>query len=302
MPAAAGSARSPAAMATASRRRDEAVPAAKPPPPPPLSQPPPPPPTLAGDWSNLGLLLFLYTLQGLPMGLASSVPLFLQARGASMSDQATFGLSSWPYSLKLCWAPIVDALHTRRWRLGPRKSRVVPIQLAAGVIMAVLGARLDAVFGGPPEGGAASEAARRIDVGGLTAAFFLLYFLVATQDIAVDGWALSLLRPENVGHASTANAAGQGAGVMMAYGLLMALDSPAFCDAWVRAPLGWPRPQPPRGLVTMAGFMQFWGYFFIAATLALWVWKREAAPTGGAGGGGGGGEEEEAEVAALLHE
>src|SRR4051812_27162537 len=51
--------------------------------------------SLRGEWGNLLLLTGLYTLQGIPMGLASSVPLFLQARGASFADQATFGLASW---------------------------------------------------------------------------------------------------------------------------------------------------------------------------------------------------------------
>ena len=38
----------------------------------------------------------------------------------------------------------------------------------------------------------------RPDVPSLTAVFFLLYFLAATQDIAVDGWALTMLRQENI--------------------------------------------------------------------------------------------------------
>ena len=243
-------------------------------------------PSLSGDWHNFILLLFLYTLQGIPIGLASSVPLFLQARGASFSEQATFGLASWPYSLKLLWAPLVDALYTTRWGLGHRKSWVIPMQLAAGIIMLVLGAKLDDVFGGPAEGG--GRAGAPIDVPGLTTAFFLLYILVATQDIAVDGWALSLLRPENVGYASTANTVGQSAGVMAAYGLLMALDSPAFCDAWLRGPLGLPGAGSGRGLVSIATFMQACGGLFMLSTLALWALLKEAPPVVGGGGGAGG--------------
>lgn len=37
------------------------------------------------------------------------------------------------------------------------------------------------------------------DVGSITALFFLLVLLAATQDIAVDGWALTLLARNNVG-------------------------------------------------------------------------------------------------------
>ena len=54
------------------------------------------------------------------------MPLFLSARGASFSQQAVFALASWPYALKVLWAPVVDALWTPRARLGQRKSWVVP--------------------------------------------------------------------------------------------------------------------------------------------------------------------------------
>ena len=37
------------------------------------------------------------------------------------------------------------------------------------------------------------------DVFGLTLFFFVLFILAATQDIAVDGWALTMLSAENVG-------------------------------------------------------------------------------------------------------
>lgn len=233
--------------------------------------------SLSGEWSNIWLLLALYTLQGIPIGLAVSVPMYMQSRGASFRDFGTFSLASYPYSLKLLWAPLVDALYTDRFRLGQRKSWILPTQLLAGVIMLILGARIDNMFGGvPPEAdtGGAPAVGATIDVAGLTASFFVLYFLVATQDIAVDGWALTMLRPENVGYASTCNTVGQTAGVMLAYGVLMALDSADFANSYVRGPLGW--PHAPTGLVSMAGFMSFWGVAFIVFTLALWALKREA--------------------------
>ncbi|CAD7003747.1 unnamed protein product [Ceratitis capitata] len=47
--------------------------------------------------------------------------------------------------------------------------------------------------------------------------FFLLNFLAATQDIAVDGWALTMLKRCNVGYASTCNSVGQTAGYFLGY-------------------------------------------------------------------------------------
>ena len=43
----------------------------------------------------------------------------------------------------------------------------------------------------------------------LTVCFFILNFCAATQDIAVDGWALTMLSEKNVGLASTCNSVGQ---------------------------------------------------------------------------------------------
>ena len=51
----------------------------------------------------------------------------------------------------------------------------------------------------------------------LTVLFFGLYLLMATQDVAVDGWALTLLSRRNVGLASTVNVVAQTFGYFLAY-------------------------------------------------------------------------------------
>jgi MFS transporter, PAT family, solute carrier family 33 (acetyl-CoA transportor), member 1 len=228
-----------------------------------------PSPSIRGEEANLALLFFLYFLQGLPMGLSVSVPLFLASRGASFTDQALFSLSSWPYSLKVLWAPLVDALWTEKYRLGQRKSWVIPVQIITGFSMIALGTYVAEMLGSD------ELSAAKLDIKALTAVFFLLYFLVATQDIAVDGWALTMLRPENVGFASSANMIGQSIGVTTAYSLFLALDNPSVCDRYIRKPLGL-KEDPHHGLVTMAGFMSFWGLVFIVSTLVVWALKVEA--------------------------
>ena len=225
-----------------------------------------PEPSLAGDWGNMWLLLGLYFLQGIPIGLAASMPLLLKSKGATYSQLALFELSSWPYSLKWAWAPVVDALHTQRWGLGKRKSWVVPCQLAAGLVMIVVASTVDDML---PRG----EGGGPLNVQGLLAAFLVLYFLVATQDIAVDGWALELLRPENVGYASTANTVGQGVGIQAAYSIFLALDSEDVSNEYLRPALGFQRQ--PGGMVSLGGFLWLWGVGFILFTLLLWALKRE---------------------------
>lgn len=45
-------------------------------------------PNLKGDWLNFYLLLLLYTMQGLPYGVSTAVPIILQSRKVvSYQDQ-----------------------------------------------------------------------------------------------------------------------------------------------------------------------------------------------------------------------
>jgi MFS transporter, PAT family, solute carrier family 33 (acetyl-CoA transportor), member 1 len=220
---------------------------------------PEPEPNPWNDVWGISLLLLLYTLQGIPMGLASAVPVLLQGQGLGFSAKATFSFATWPYSLKLLWSPIVDSVFSERF--GRRKSWVVPVQLLTGAVMVFLSMHIDDQFrpGAVP------------DVMGLTVTFFALYALVATQDIAVDGWALTMLRHENVGYASVCNSVGQSAGWIIAYALLLALGDAQFCDDFLRS-VDHRTGQP---LVTIGGFMMFWGVMFLVVTIGLAVFKHE---------------------------
>ena len=52
--------------------------------------------------------------------MLGSVDIQLAARKQPYADQANFGISHWPFSVKLLWAPIVDSFFSRR--IGRRKS------------------------------------------------------------------------------------------------------------------------------------------------------------------------------------
>ncbi len=61
-----------------------------------------------GDYGNMAVLLMLYTLQGVPMGLSTTVPMVMAERRIGYQAQAIFSLVSIPFSVKLLWAPLVD--------------------------------------------------------------------------------------------------------------------------------------------------------------------------------------------------
>lgn len=89
------------------------------------------------------------------------------------SAQAMFSFCSWPFSLKLLWAPIVDSVYFRK--MGRRKSWLVPVQLLCGCMMVLGSYKINHWIGDDPN--------EKPDTAALTAYFFVLYFLMATQDV-----------------------------------------------------------------------------------------------------------------------
>lgn len=199
---------------------------------------------LTGDYGNIALLLLLYTLQGIPMGLSAAIPMVLQEKGASLAELGKFSFCSWPFSLKILWAPIVDSLYSKR--VGLRKSWLIPSQLCIGFSMVIGSWYIDEMLG---------DASHAPDVGALTSLFFLLFLMCATQDIAVDGWALTMLQPRNIAYASTCNAIGQAFGNAVAFVGFLALNH--------------------YGLMELPSFMLWCGIVFVAITIGVALFKAE---------------------------
>ena len=236
-----------------------------------LDDAPPPTPTTGNpsssffdlprqDRRNFLLLVLLYFLQGIPMGLASGSVPFLLKPHLSYGQIGVFTLASYPYSLKLLWSPIVDAVWSPK--LGRRKSWIMPIQVCSGFGMIYLGGRVKSMM----EAAGASDGS---GVWSFTWWWFFLVFLCATQDIAVDGWALTLLSPQNLSYASTAQTVGLTAGHFLSYTVFLAFESPDFANRWFRSS---PRDE---GVMTLGGYLTFWGWAYLLVTAGLAILKRE---------------------------
>ena len=263
------------------------------------------------DRLNYALLLALYTLQGIPMGLSASIPFLIQQRVQSLAAashasgsasalldaasgaagggaehphslaeltktayhaQAIFALCSWPFSLKLLWAPIVDAVFSKRF--GRRKSWLVPVQLVAGAVMVGGSDYVEQELGLDNSGGAGGA----MNVRGVTAFFFALYFLMATQDIAVDGWALTMLSRKNRGKGPVCNSIGQNIGYFLSYVGFLALNDPESSENLWRPLLGL-RSRPGVGLVSLGGFVKFMGGAMLVVTVLVGLFKKEVDMT-----------------------
>ncbi|KAK1738901.1 acetyl-CoA transporter [Skeletonema marinoi] len=276
----------------------------------------PPTPIDHDDRFNYALLLALYTLQGIPMGLSASIPFLIQQKvqmlassvhhhnvataaadaainSASASSnslaeltkiaynaQAIFALCSWPFSLKLLWAPIVDACFSKRF--GRRKSWLVPIQLMAGMLMVFGSGYVEQelgldnnsnsnVVGSVVDGSVVDSAATTT---GVTFFFFTLYFLMATQDIAVDGWALTMLSRKNRGKGPICNSIGQNIGYFLSYVGFLALNDVESSENLWRPLLRLPS-RPGTGLVSLGGFVKFMGSFMLVITVFVGLFKKE---------------------------
>lgn len=95
------------------------------------------------------------------------------------------------------------------------------------------------------------------------------------QDIAVDGWALTLLSRRHVGYASTCQTMGMNMGYFTSITVFLALNDASFCNRFLRAAAA----AAPVGFVSLTSYMRFWSFAFAIVTLAVWLLKAERPPT-----------------------
>ncbi|KAJ3335307.1 hypothetical protein HDU91_002244 [Kappamyces sp. JEL0680] len=182
-----------------------------------------------------------------------SLPYVLKSK-LNYSQLALLSLTSYPYSLKLFWSPIVDSIYWKQF--GRRKSWIVPIQFVLGLSMLWIGGRIDAILEQP-----------EIPVTLIAVVFTSLVFLCATQDIAVDGWAVSLLTDENKTYASTAQTIGLNTGFFLSFTIFLALNDAGFANKYFRStPLD-------TGLLSLGNYLSFWGLMFLVCTVGLLLFK-----------------------------
>lgn len=83
-------------------------------------------------------------------------------------DQQKMIYSTYPYSLKLFWSPIVDSVYSRR--IGRRKSWIVPMQAIIGTLMIWIGDKAETLLQNAEH-----------DISTLTLVFASLVVFAATQ-------------------------------------------------------------------------------------------------------------------------
>jgi PAT family acetyl-CoA transporter-like MFS transporter 1 len=90
---------------------------------------------------------------------------------------------------------------------------------------------------------------------------------------ADSGWALTLLSADNLSYASTAQTIGLNTGYFLSFTVFLAFNSPEFANKYFRSvPLDY-------GLVSLGGYLKFWGWTYILVTIWLAKFKKEANPS-----------------------
>lgn len=127
------------------------------------------------------LLIFLYSLQGFLIGVFLETIQIKLKKDFSYAEIGVYLLCTYPFSLKVFWSPIVDTYYIRS--IGLRRTWAIFSQIICSVLLLHLSYTINDLL-----------AHKKIYE--LTLISFLIIFFVATQDIAIDGWATTLCGKE----------------------------------------------------------------------------------------------------------
>ena len=152
---------------------------------------------------KMGLLVSLYLSQGLPYGFfTQALPALLRHHKVSLAVIGLTSLLAVTWACKFLWAPLVDLVGSNRF--GYRKSWIVPLQIAAAVLL-LCTSWLD------------PSQALLLIVG----IALLSNVLAATQDVATDALAIDLLTPAERGAGNGIQIAGYRIGMIIGGGVLL---------------------------------------------------------------------------------
>lgn len=200
---------------------------------------------------KLFVLSVLYFVQGLPYGFQLiALPVYLRAEGVSLVNIGLASALALPWSFKVLWGPLVDRYGSQR--VGRRRSWILPLQALLGAVCAL------AAF---------VEPSRGLTV--LLVLVLAMNLFASTLDVAVDGLAVDLLGPGELGYGNIAQVVGYKLGILTGGGLLV----------WASARIGWD------GLFAIMA-----GLIFASLGVTLAFRERPAAPRRLAANGAGSGE------------
>jgi hypothetical protein len=89
--------------------------------------------TPSNKLKNSSILIFLYSLQGLVIGIILETMQMNLKMKFNYSDIGVFLLCSYPFSLKIFWSFLVDTYYLKK--IGMRKTWIISTQIIASLIL-----------------------------------------------------------------------------------------------------------------------------------------------------------------------
>ena len=165
-------------------------------------------------------------------------------------------ISYWtlPYSIKFLFAPVVDCLFIKS--LGKRRSWILPSQILTSILLYILSLHLEEFIN-----------ERKIFL--LTASLFVVILWCAIQDIAVDGWWVTIVKPENLVHAGSAQLIGLEIGGFISTTVFIALNSVEFWNNYIYSI---PHSEP---ILNEISYMKGWAVIFILMSVYTFIFSSE---------------------------
>lgn len=163
------------------------------------------------------ILILLYSIQGLIFNFILDSLIFLQKKDLSYSEIGMIKFCNYPFSLKLLWSPLVDTYYFKS--IGRRKTWIIPCQILIMFGLYYLYLNYDLLM-------------MSKSIVYYTFVCFSIIFLLATQDIALDGWALEICREKSV-LASACQTIGHKIGSILSVLVFIQLNSIDFCNKWI---------------------------------------------------------------------
>jgi PAT family beta-lactamase induction signal transducer AmpG len=160
------------------------------------------------SWRTASVVLLSFS-SGMPLGLVwLAIPDWMRSAGADIRVVGLFTLAQAPWTFKVLWAPLIDRYRPPLLgRLGRRRGWAFLTQIALALAIFAL-----AGVGHRPE-----------TPWVVLALTFAIALAAASQDIAVDAYAVDVLRPDEQGVAVGARIALYRAGMFLAGGLAITL-------------------------------------------------------------------------------
>jgi PAT family acetyl-CoA transporter-like MFS transporter 1 len=211
------------------------------------------------DMVGFTILVALYSIQGVPQGFfGRTIHILFIEKGAHNADLAGLALALMPYSFKFLLAPFMDTYYLKK--LGKRKTYIIPMQYLFALICFVLAFNL-------------KEEITELKVSPVLLLGFISNTIMAIQDIAVDGWAITILSQENVAYGALAQSIGLMLGGILAFNVFIPLSSIDFCNQYFYS-----TPQQ-NAMMSIEGFWIWTGIVTLIITAYVHFFQKEKAAT-----------------------